>query len=73
MSHKIAKTARKILKSMPTLVSHADMLVPSNHRVKTFKSMTGEVVFTYETFTLSHAKGSYRQVYKALKGKRALG
>lgn len=69
MSHKIAKRARLLLSIDPSQVTHKPMLVVSNRKVKTITNMAGEIVGSYETYTLSHAKGSFRQVYQALKKK----
>lgn len=66
MSHKIAKLARAVLRMSPEKITHEPMLQVSNHRIKE-QVIPGIGTVRYETFTLSYAKGSYRQVYQSFK------
>lgn len=66
MSHKIAKQARLLLKLDSSRITHADMRKAINKRIKTAK-VPGLGDVSYTTYTLVHAKGSYRQVYQQLK------
>lgn len=66
MSHKLAKLARAVLRMSPEKITHEPMLQVTNHRIKEQRLLDGNI-FRYETFTLVHAKGSYRQVYQNFK------
>lgn len=66
MSHKAAKLARKLLKRVPEAVKHEPMTQHINVRQKSMK-LPGIGTVNYETFTVVHAKDTYREVYKDLK------
>jgi len=66
MSHKTAKLARKLLKLTPHAVKHEPMTQHTNVRQK-HAMVPGIGLINYETFTIVHAKDTYREVFKDLK------
>lgn len=66
MSHKIAKLARKQLKSV---TDRTVELVATNKRIVTSKDGKR----SWETFTVKHRLGTYKQLVNALKSKLQKG